>query len=130
MSNEDQGVAALQAADAATEGRLPALVQPWSTQIAEGAYAVQLNDDVDWELVAAWVGGEVVNTRDHSDEYSSSLVIPRPSGSYQEAYEGWWVIRNLAGGRHVASPGFIESLGKSRSQDAAQPPTSEASPHE
>lgn len=106
---------------------LPPLVQPWATQIAEGAYAVQLNDDVDWEAVAAWVGGEVVNSRDCSDEYGSSLVIPRPGGSYQEAYENWWVIRNLAGGRHVAYPGFINSLGKRQPQDAMSVAPSEAS---
>lgn len=92
---------------------LPPLEQPWATQILPGVWAVQLTDEAnggDWEPIAAWMGGELVLSRDACDEYGASIVIPRPSGSYQEAYENWWCIRNTAGGRHVASPNFIASL--------------------
>ena len=80
------------------------LDQPWATEIQSGVWAVQLTDSVDWEVVANWVGGEVVNTRDHCDEYTSHLVIRRTSGQDQVAHEDWWVIRNKSGGRHVATP--------------------------
>jgi len=86
---------------------LPALQQPWATEIAPGVWAVQLTDQAnggDWDPIADWAGGELVTGRDVSDEYGAYIVIPRPGGAYQEAYEGWWVIRNTAGGRHVASP--------------------------
>lgn len=91
-------------------GTLPTLVQPWATEIRPGLWAVRLTDDAnggDWEPIAAWVGGELTSFRDATDEDHAAIVIPRPYGP-REAYEDWWVLRNEAGGRYVASPSFFD----------------------
>ncbi len=87
---------------------LPPIEQPWATCIAPTVWAVQLTDDTDWEAVAAWVGGTVESIRDATDEYQSCITIPREGGGQpQVAHDDWWVIRNEAGGRIVASPTFL-----------------------
>jgi hypothetical protein len=88
---------------------LPPIAQPWATNIAPTVWAVQLTDDADWEAIAAWVGGTVETTRDATDEYQSCITIPRPEGSPQVAHDGWWVIRNEAGGRHIMSPTCVSA---------------------
>ncbi len=94
---------------------LPPLAQPWATNIAPTVWAVQLTDDVDWEAVAAWVGGTVESSRDATDEYQSCITIPREGGgSPQVAHEDWWVIRNEVGGRIIAGPTFISADGVAR----------------
>lgn len=60
------------------------------------ATAQQLTEDADWDAIATWCGGRLINHRDPSDEYETELRI----GDGKETlygYEDDWVIRTGAG---------------------------------
>lgn len=62
--------------------------------------AVQLTEDADWEAIAAWCGGRLINHRGPDDEYTTELRL-EPSGL--GAFQGDWIVRNGYGGVHIVS---------------------------
>lgn len=51
--------------------------------------AVCLDDDTDWEVVAAWCGGTIHNVQNPSGEYTSYVTIP----GVGEAWNGSWIVQ-------------------------------------
>ncbi len=55
--------------------------------------AVALGDESDWEQVAAWCGGTIVNVQDPSGEHVSLIDVPDVGA----AGEGSWIVQRLDG---------------------------------
>lgn len=68
--------------------------------------ARQLTDDADWEDIAKWCGGELVNHRDPSDEYTTTLIIRTPEGDMR-AGEDDWVIKGVKGEFYPCKPDIV-----------------------
>lgn len=68
--------------------------------------AQQLTDDADWEAIAAWCGGKLINHRDPSDEYFTELRIDTGGGWYWSAYLDDWVIRTADGFKTMPAGGY------------------------
>lgn len=56
--------------------------------------AVRLTDNADWEAIAEWCGGELINYAvGDSGEYETKLIVPGP----EFAEHGNWVLRGTTG---------------------------------
>ena len=66
-------------------------------ELAPGVQAARLAVFGQWDVVAQWCGGEVVNYRDHSNGWHSYVAIPQASGGPLKAWEGQWIVRYPGG---------------------------------
>ncbi|MFB7890322.1 hypothetical protein ACFCZ3_19950 [Cellulosimicrobium cellulans] len=55
--------------------------------------AVALGDHSDWEQIAAWCGGKIVNEQDPSGEYASLIEIPGVGAAGEDS----WIVQRLDG---------------------------------
>ncbi len=68
--------------------------------------AVHLTDDADWEQIAVWCGGRLVNHEiGDSGEYHTVLYLGKT-----DAVEGDWVVRQTAGWFVWPQDGFRDAF--------------------
>lgn len=70
--------------------------------------AHQLTDDADWDEIATWCGGELVNHQDPSDEYTTTLVIHTLEGDMR-ADEDDWIIKGVQGEFYPCKPEIFDA---------------------
>jgi hypothetical protein len=101
------------------EGATPPFVTRWLPRVVIGA--VRLGEDLDWDAVAAWCGGEHgLQPLTDSGEYDGLITVDGLDGT-EDAYDGDWIVRHTEGFRVWTAADFASAFASAPLPPDAQP---------
>jgi DNA-directed RNA polymerase subunit RPC12/RpoP len=101
------------------EGATPPFVTRWLPRVVIGA--VRLGEDLDWDAVAAWCGGEHGLQPLTDSGENGGLITVDGLGGTEDAYDGDWIVRHTEGFRVWTAAAFASAFASAPLPPDAQP---------